>query len=486
MNIYLACREVVVDLHGGLPRATCDLASALAQAGHRVTLVTDRSPAPTPSLDGVDMVRVGLERVEAAFPGAAPESASHNLLHAAAVWHEISHRHVHDQPVDVVLAPLWRSEGAVSVLDRRWPTVVSCMTSLQTLVEVDPAYLSLPDVSQRLTFERAALRRSPLLHGLTHAVLDQTIREHGLAPGATAVVGRGLADRRVLRPVEQPVVRPVVRGRVPDTEDVEVLFVGRVERRKGVDVLFAAAEQLLADGVPVRFTIAGPPADPGLMASCEAALAASETLRARVTFTGHVTEEALTELYAGADIVCAPSRYESHGIVLLEAMMFGATIVTCDAGGIREVVQDEQTALIVPPDDVEALTDALRRAITDEALRSRLGAAARATYERRFEPAAIAHDMAAFFARVRSYGVMRTRLPRPSWPPWRRPRPGLERRLTELIEDGLGLKAADATIAARRLLGHREPRRLGVLGTPIIRRLVGARTKLLGAGARSS
>ena len=397
MNVYLACREVVVDLHGGLPRATCDLASALARAGHRVTLVTDRSPAPVPALDGVEVVRVGLDSVSVAFPGAAPETAPHNLLHAAAVWRELDHRHVHDAPVDVVLAPLWRSEGAVSVLDRRWPTVISCMTSLQTLVELDPGYRSLPDLDQRLAFERAALQRSPLLHGLTNAVLEKTIRDFELAPGTTGVVGRGLADRRV------------TRNRARGSGDVHILFVGRVEHRKGVDVLFAAAQRLLADGVPVRFTVAGPTADPGLMASCEAAVAASETLRERVTFTGHVTDEALTKLYASADIVCAPSRYESHGIVLLEAMMFGAAIVTCDAGGIREVVQNELTALVVPPDDVEALTEALRRAVTDGALRARLGAAGRATYERRFESGAVAHDMAAFFARVRSYGVKRTR-----------------------------------------------------------------------------
>ena len=293
-----------------------------------MTLVTDRSPAPVPALDGVEVVRVGLDSVSAAFPGAAPETAPHNLLHAAAVWRELDHRHVHDAPVDVVLAPLWRSEGAVSVLDRRWP------------------------------------KRSPLLRGLTNAVLEKTIRDFELAPGTTAVVGRGLADRRV------------TRNRARGSGDVHILFVGRVEHRKGVDVLFAAAQRLLADGVPVRFTVAGPTADPGLMASCEAAVGASETLRERVTFTGHVTDEALTTLYAGADIVCAPSRYESHGIVLLEAMMFGAAIVTCDAGGIREVVQNELTALVVPPDDVEALTEAFRRAVTDGALRERLGAAA--------------------------------------------------------------------------------------------------------------
>src|SRR5690242_11037663 len=147
MNICLTCREVVADLHGGLPRATCDLAAALAEAGHRVTLLTDDSPAPLPVLDGpVQLVRVGFTELESTFPGALPETALHNIMYAAAVWREVSRRHASDAPVDVVLAPLWRSEGAVCSLDRRWPTVVSCMTSLRTLVELDPAYAAIPDL----------------------------------------------------------------------------------------------------------------------------------------------------------------------------------------------------------------------------------------------------------------------------------------------------------------------------------------------------
>ena len=75
------------------------------------------------------------------------------------------------------------------------------------------------------------------------------------------------------------------------------------------------------------------------------------------------------------------------------------------------------------------------------------GPPARATYERRFESGAVAHDMAAFFVRARSHGVKRPRRP------WRRPHQGLEHRLTALIQDGLGVESADAIVAARRLLG---------------------------------
>jgi glycogen synthase len=472
MNICLTCREVVTDLRGGLPRATCDLAEALAEAGHRVTLLTDDSPAPPPVLDGpVQLVRVGLADVESTFPGALPETALHNLMYAAAVWREVSRRHASDAPVDVVLAPLWRSEGAVCMLDRRWPTVVSCMTSLRTLVELDSGYAAIPDLRQRLAFEHAALQRSAYLHGLTHAVLDKTISDHALAPRATAVIGRGVADRA------RDAVRPV-RSREPRDAPVHVVFVGRIEHRKGVDLLFASARELVASGASVRFTLAGPPADPALMAALEDALAQSGALADAVTLTGRVTDAELTSLYASADIVCVPSRYESHGIVLLEAMMSGAAIVTCAAGGIGEVVHDGHTALIVPGDDVAALTAALRRLIDDDALRARLGAAARAAYERRFEPDAVAAQMAAFFLRVRGTAVTRHRLP------WRhRAQTGLPARLAGLIVDGLGLPPDEARVAAQRLLGIREPRTPGQLAAAIVRRLTEAPGRLLGPGA---
>ena len=109
-------------------------------------------------------------------------------------------------------------------------------------------------------------------------------------------------------------------------------------------------------------------------------------------FTGEVSDADLVGLYAGADIVCAPSRYESHGIVLLEAMMFGKPIVTCAVGGIGEVITPDHDGLFVAPDDAQALAHGLRRLIADPPLQARLGLAARRTYEERFEAHSVARQ----------------------------------------------------------------------------------------------
>jgi glycogen(starch) synthase len=389
MNLCLSCRDITVDSHGGLARSMRDLAEALAQAGHSVRLLTDRSEADVPHLGGVSIVRVPVPPASGPFASPLAETAPHNLMHAAAVYREVRRIHEHERPVDAVLAPLWRSEGAVCALDGRFPTVVSCMTSLRTLTEIDAGYQLFGDLRERLALERAALSRSRYLHGLTEAVLAKTIADYDLQPELAAVIGRGLRDRRGQAIARESIAQPV-----------RVLFVGRLERRKGVDTLLAAARALVDEGLAVTFTLVGPNADSVYRSSFEQAAAARPALRSAVSFTGAVSDAELDRLYAESDIVCAPSRYESHGVVLIEAMMFGKPIVTCDAGGIGEVVQAGRNALVSPPDEPVALAASLSRLCADPELRARLGAAGRVAYEQRFDARAVARQMESFLERV--------------------------------------------------------------------------------------
>jgi hypothetical protein len=429
LTLCLLGRDVRPDLASGFSRTTGDLAEALVAEGHRVHLLTEY-PAPAPELHGVSITPVVIAPAAGPFTGAPRESAAHNLMFGAAAYREVSRIHEQEGPVDAVIAPVWRSEGAVCVLDDRFPTIVSCMTSLRTLLDIDQRYRCEPDIAERLALEQAALARTRYLHGLTEAVLTKTIDDHDLAPAATAVIGRGLHDR--WRPED---AEPRHDG------TVEVLFVGRIERRKGVDVLLAAARELIGEGL--RFTFAGPDGDPEFRAGLERELGQEPRLRQTVRFVGRVPDPELHRLYAGADIVCVPSRYESHGIVLLEAMMLGRAIVTCDAGGIGEVVDADRNALVAAPDDVAALTHALRRLNADPALRTALGAAARRTFEQRFEARAAARQMAAFvtdLTATHSNGSAGD----------------ISGRLGALIQDVLPVTVEEATAAARELLDPAE------------------------------
>lgn len=100
-------------------------------------------------------------------------------------------------------------------------------------------------------------------------------------------------------------------------------------------------------------------------------------LAERVSFHGPLAAEDLGRHYGAADLFVLPSRFEGYGMVCAEALAHGLPILTTRAGALVDTVPPE-AGLLVPPDDLPALQEALRRLLTDEALRRRLTAGARA------------------------------------------------------------------------------------------------------------
>jgi phosphatidylinositol alpha-mannosyltransferase len=135
-----------------------------------------------------------------------------------------------------------------------------------------------------------------------------------------------------------------------------VFFVGRHEPRKGLEVLIEAMALLPAD---TRLWIAG---DGPETERLQAATASD----GRIEWLGRIGDDELASRMRGADAFCAPSLHgESFGVVLLEGMAARVPIVASDLPGYRNVARAGDDALLVPPGDVTALADALRRVLTD-------------------------------------------------------------------------------------------------------------------------
>lgn len=150
------------------------------------------------------------------------------------------------------------------------------------------------------------------------------------------------------------------------TERPAVLFLGRHEERKGLDVLLAAVEQMTLD---IDVWVAGTGPD-------TAALRARHGADPRIQWLGRIDDDEKYRRLAAATVFCAPSlRGESFGVVLVEAMAAGAAVVASGLDGYRNVATDRRDALLVPPGDVAALAGALDEVLRDGALRDRLVAA---------------------------------------------------------------------------------------------------------------
>jgi rhamnosyl/mannosyltransferase len=99
----------------------------------------------------------------------------------------------------------------------------------------------------------------------------------------------------------------------------------------------------------------------------------------RVVFAGRVSDEELPQYYQEADLFCSASldRSEAYGIVLMEAAASGLPAVATNIPGVRTVVEDGETGLLVPPNDAAALAEALRDLLGDSELLKKMGEAAR-------------------------------------------------------------------------------------------------------------
>ena len=144
----------------------------------------------------------------------------------------------------------------------------------------------------------------------------------------------------------------------------ELLFVGRLVKRKGVDVLLHAAKILENDNRFHLRIVGGGPELESLKS-----LASQLGTQGNVSFDGVVTTDRIDELFRTCDalvlpaIVTATGDTEGLGVVLIEAMGYGKPVIASAAGGIVDIVKDNDTGLLVPPGNADALAAAIRRAM---------------------------------------------------------------------------------------------------------------------------
>ncbi|HEX8940122.1 MAG TPA: glycosyltransferase family 4 protein [Candidatus Limnocylindrales bacterium] len=178
-------------------------------------------------------------------------------------------------------------------------------------------------------------------------------------PGDYKVIPNGVDVARYQRAV------PVARWQdsVPS-----ILFVGRLEDRKGLPYLLRAFRILRKTGHDCRLLVVGS----GPQEREARRYVLTRRLR-NVEFLGRVGDDEKAQLFRTADVFVSPATgRESFGIVLLEAMAAGAPVVCSDIHGYKGVVHRDEQALLVPPRDAKALAAAIGRLLADDALRARL------------------------------------------------------------------------------------------------------------------
>ncbi len=205
------------------------------------------------------------------------------------------------------------------------------------------------------------------LHG--RIAVSSSARDYAAAHlrGDYQIIPNGIDYAHFSQPVEPPAD---LRDERPN-----VLFVGRLEKRKGLSYLLRAWTNVRAAVPDARLVVVG--GGGGLDHYRQFVQARSD---GDIVFTGSVSDDDLVRYYHAADVFCAPSTgQESFGIVLLEAMAAGAPIVATDIAGYRDVVTHEHDGLLVPSKKPDHLAAALITLLRSSELRIRLAQQGRTT-----------------------------------------------------------------------------------------------------------
>lgn len=379
LRIYFVSQGYPPRDTAGIARWTYECAQGLAELGHEVHVVT-RSPGDISFVDVVDGIwvhavadAVGDELlVHAPVPLPASiqrraEAVLNEIRRAQAVW-----------GVDVVSAPIWDVEGLLCAEYLDVPVVTSLHTTYLLALPFKPYWQNNLEyrrlhVNRVIAAERWLLDHSRAILGNSLEVVREIDAAYGVSLAARsphfAVVPHGIDA--------PPADGPAVTTARDAGEPLRLLFVGRLEERKGPDTLLSALLLLPRSTGPIRVEFVGqPPGEKdefGLQLRALAAKVRAKQPQITLVFSGYLDDASLQQAYAGCDVFVAPSRFESFGLILIEAMRWRKPIVACDIGGMREVVDNGDSGLLVPTGDAEALARALHGLVAEPTRRAQVG-----------------------------------------------------------------------------------------------------------------
>ena len=363
MTICFVCYSLFPSRRrGGVQQYILRLARALRAAGeHEVHIVTDEGGAA----DDAGTLPGCIHRVPARwFPlvGRWLPGLGESLCLARAV-RQLDRKH----GFDVIEFTNWDAPGLAYNFHKRKPTVTRIVTSLHETVVLDSIRIGLRERFQ-LWSERTAVRTSTRLVTHTRNHRATAARQLGVNEQSITVIPLGL---------EMP--SHMAEPAPPGDDTIRLLYVGRLENRKGTIDLLRALPRVIDQFAGFHLTMVGvdrthAPGGRTFKAYVEAECAPE--VRQRITFTGPVPDDELDRCYRECDLLVAPSLYESFGLIYIEAMRYGKPVIGCRVGGVPEVVRDGETGLLVEPSSPDELAAAMLTLLRDRDLRLRMGAQA--------------------------------------------------------------------------------------------------------------
>jgi glycogen synthase len=397
LRICLLSKEYPPQQYEGVGRHTNLMAQGLFELGHTVHVVRHGPNESVAFYDGAYVHSVPHQATRYSYY--RPYPRLHNALNYSHNVHERIRRLMLNDGIQVVDTPLWQMSGLVTAVSHTIPVALRLQTATKQVAGIQAEQGV--DVHLLGEMEQKLIQHAYHLVPNSQATLSAMQRVYGVQPqdGQYTIIPHGII------PAPEEAVRPFPLQNPPAT--LTILYVGRLEKRKGILDLFAAIPRVLQKVPHARFIIVG--ADNSEQDGFQRQKGFTypqyfqqqhPELTDSVQFTGAVHEETLESHYQQCHLFVAPSLYESFGLIYLEAMNYAKPVIGCRAGGIPEVIDEGVTGLLAEPGDPDSLTEAILTLAQSPTKLYEMGLAGRQQLLTRFSHVQMAERFAAVYRQM--------------------------------------------------------------------------------------
>lgn len=370
LNICLMSREYPPETGwGGIGTYTYNLAHALTKLGHEVHVISLASLEPRDYMDG----KVFIHRIRYKNP----------FRRIPKMWRSIDRigysvyaykkvlELIRKYGVELVESPEWFAEGLITSTRDLLPLTVKCHTPLfftRTLHKLPKT----PDVNLACWLEQKLIEKANAVTSCSYALARIVSSKCKIRK--IAVIHNGINLKRI-----ENIKNGDFRSRwgIKESDSI-VLYIGRLEERKGYRILAKSIPRVLKANRNVTFVFVGK----GLKSNLFREIPTK--FHEKVIFTGFVNENEKIAAIRACDIFVIPSIWENFPYVCLEAMVFKKPIIASSSGGLIEILDNGKSGILVPPGHPRTLALEIEKLIWDNERRGSLGKEARERLESNF------------------------------------------------------------------------------------------------------
>ncbi|MBI2309402.1 glycosyltransferase [Candidatus Collierbacteria bacterium] len=275
----------------------------------------------------------------------------------------------HQTNYDLIHSHYWLSGLVGLKLKTAWK--IPLVQTFHTLGLIKQRFLpGLTEPLARISAEKQLVKKVDLIVAFTADEVDHLQNLYGADPEIITVIPPGVDVNR-FRPI--PGLAAKTKIKIPQSRRL-ILFVGRLDPVKRVEVLLSAFKQIVDKTIELVI-IGGESGDENL--GRLKLLAENLKISGRVKFLGQQDQKILPFYYSAAELTIVPSSYESFGLVAMESMACGTPVVASKVGGLAVLIADGQTGFSIHPNQIRPLTKAVSLLLKNRKLRQEMGLAAR-------------------------------------------------------------------------------------------------------------